>query len=64
MQADLEGSGRCPVLKRLWWILLYVELTKISSVVRLQGSSRRRKMFWWLKRLRCVLVDYPKIQGW
>jgi len=31
MQGDLQESGRCPVLKRLWCIL--VELLKIPSVV-------------------------------
>jgi hypothetical protein len=31
MQGDLQGRGRRPVLKRLWWIL--VELPKIPSVV-------------------------------
>jgi len=35
MQGDLQGSGRCLVLKRLWWIL--VELPKTPSVVGLQG---------------------------
>jgi len=64
MQADLQGSGRCHVLKKLWWILVFMELPKIPSVVGLQGSSRRRKTFRLLKRLRCVLVDYPKSQGW
>jgi len=59
MQEDLQGSGRFPVLKMLWWIL--VELPKIPSVVWIQGSSRRRKTFQWLKRLRCVLAELPKI---
>jgi len=35
MQGDLQGSGRCPVLKMLWWIL--VEPPKTPSVVGLQG---------------------------
>ena len=39
------------------------ELPKIPNVVGLQGPSRRRKTFQWLKGLRCVLVDYPKSQG-
>jgi len=39
---------------------MLVELPKIPSVVGLQGPSRRRKTFRWLKGLRCVLVDYPK----
>ena len=35
MQGDLQGSGRCPMLKMLWWML--VELPKTPSVVGLQG---------------------------
>jgi len=42
---------------------MFVKLTKIPSVVRLQGPSRRRKTFRGLKGLRCVLVDYSKSQG-
>jgi len=38
-----------------------VELPKTSSVVGLQGPSRRWKTFRWLKGLRCVLVELPKI---
>ena len=58
-QIDLQGSGRCSVLKRLWYSL--VELPEIPSVVWIQGSSRRWKTFRWLKKLRCVLVELPKI---
>jgi len=43
---------------------MFVELPKIPSIVGLQGPSRRRKTFWWLKGLRCILVDYSKSQGW
>jgi hypothetical protein len=57
MQGDLQGSGRCPVLKMLRRMLM--ELPKIPSVVGLQGPSRRRKIFRWLKGLRCVLVEIP-----
>ena len=42
----------------LWYSL--VELPEIPSVVWIQGSSRRRKTFRCLKRLRCVLVELPK----
>jgi hypothetical protein len=38
-QVDLQGSGRCSVLKRLWYSL--VELPEIPSVVSIQGSDRR-----------------------
>ena len=38
-----------------------MELPKIPSVVGLQGPSRRRKTFRWLKRLWCVLAELPKI---
>ena len=38
-----------------------MELPKIPSVVGLQGPSRRRKTFRWLKGLRCALVELPKI---
>jgi len=58
-QVDLQGSGRCSVLKRLWYSL--VELPEIPSVVWIQGSSRRRKTSKWLKRLKCALVELPKI---
>jgi hypothetical protein len=60
-QVDLQGSGRCLVLKRLWYSL--VELPEIPSVVGLQGSSRRRKTFRWLKRLRCKLVELLGVVG-
>jgi len=40
---------------------MLVELPKIPSVVRLQGPSRRRKTFRWLKGLRCVPLELPKI---
>jgi len=42
---------------------MLLELPKISSVVGLQGPSRRRKTFRGLKGLMCVLVDYSKSQG-
>jgi len=38
-----------------------VELPKISSVVGMKGSSKRRKMFRWLKRLRWILMELSKI---
>jgi len=46
-------------VEEVWYSL--VELSKIPSVVWIQGSSRRRKTLRWLKRLRCVLVELPKI---
>jgi hypothetical protein len=46
-------------IEEVWCSL--VELPEIPSVVWIQGSSRRRKTFRWLKRLRCVLVELPKI---
>jgi len=46
-------------VEEVWYSL--VELSESPSVVWIQGSSRRRKTFRWLKRLRCVLVELPKI---
>ena len=60
-QANLQGNRRCSVLKRLWYSL--VELPEIPSVVWIQGSSRRRKTFRWLKGLRCKLVGLHGVVG-
>ena len=38
-----------------------MELPKTPSVVGLERPSRRRRTFRWLKGLRCVLVELPKI---
>jgi len=46
-------------IEEVWYSL--VELSEITSVVWIQGSSRKRKTFWWLKRLRCALLELPKI---
>jgi len=40
-----------------------VELPKISSVVGLQGHSRKRETFRWLKGLRCKLVKLHGVVG-
>jgi hypothetical protein len=42
---------------------MLVELPKIPSVVRLQGPSRRRKTFRWLKGLGCKLVELLGVVG-
>jgi len=46
-------------VEEVWYSL--IELPEIPSVVWIQGSSRRRKTFQWLKRLRCALVELAKI---
>jgi len=48
-------------IEEVWYSL--VELPEIPSVVWIQGSSRRRKTFWWLKRLRSKLVELLGVVG-
>jgi len=48
-------------IEEVWYSL--VELPEIPSVVWIQGSSRKRKTFRWLKRLRCKLVELLGVVG-